>query len=94
MSCHGFYKSSISTFILTCLSALVPYYFSKGFLIFETEEVGVDSISISVKMQIHTDNLYQEDSLLTRKAAIPPIVDKLRKIIIAKYVFNTYVYNV
>ena len=36
MSCHGFYKSSISTVILTCRSYLISNYLSKGFLIFET----------------------------------------------------------
>ena len=52
MSFHGFAKSSILTVILTCRNALVPYYFSKGFFIVETEVGGVDNITISLKEQI------------------------------------------
>ena len=36
ISCHGFVKSSSSKLILTLRNSLVPYYLSKGFLIFET----------------------------------------------------------
>ena len=49
MSCNGFVKSSISTIILTCCNALVPYYISKGFIIVETEVGDVDNISIILK---------------------------------------------
>ena len=49
MSCHGFVKYSISKVILTCRNAIVPYYFSKVFVIIETEACGVDNISITVK---------------------------------------------
>ena len=59
------YKSSISTVILTCLNALVPYFLSKGFIIVETEEGGLDNITMNVKMKIHADNIYHEDSLQT-----------------------------
>ena len=48
MSCNGFVKSSISTIILTCCNALVPYYISKGFIIVETEVGGVDNIPKTV----------------------------------------------
>ena len=36
MSCHGFYKSPISTVILSLLSYLVPYYISKFVFVAET----------------------------------------------------------
>ena len=49
MSCHEFSKSSISTVILKCCSALAPYHLSKGFVIFEAEEGGIDNIPMSVK---------------------------------------------
>ena len=35
MSCHGFSNLTTSTVIITCRSTLVPYYFSKGFIIVE-----------------------------------------------------------
>ena len=35
MSCHGFSKLTTWTVIITCRSALVPYYLSKRFIIFE-----------------------------------------------------------
>ena len=35
MSCYGFSKVTTSTLILTCFSALVPYYLSKVFIIIE-----------------------------------------------------------
>ena len=50
MSCHGFYKSSILTVILTLRSALVPYHLSKGFVIVETEVGGVGNIPMTVKI--------------------------------------------
>ena len=78
MSCYGYMKSSISTVMLTCHSALVPYCFSKGFFFFETKEGVIDNITMSVKNQINADNLHPEDSLLTRKAVISPIINTLK----------------
>ena len=57
MSRHGFSKSSISTFIFTYLSALVQYYISKGFKQFETEEGGIDNITMSAKKKTNYVNL-------------------------------------
>ena len=44
-------------------------------------------------MQIHVDNLYQEDIILTRKAVISSIVNTLNKITIARYVYKNYASN-
>ena len=41
MSCHGFSESTISTVIFMCLSALVPHYFSKGFLFLKKKKLGL-----------------------------------------------------
>ena len=51
ISCRGFSKSSVLTVILTCRSALVPYYLSKRFIIVKTEEGGVDNIPTTVKIK-------------------------------------------
>ena len=67
MSCHGFLQPSISKVILTCGSALVPYYPSKGFVIVETKEGVKYNIKMSVKDKINADNLHPKDSLLTCK---------------------------
>ena len=64
ISCPGFSKYSILTVVLTCLSALVPYYLSKTIFIAETEEGSFDIIPKNVYMQIHADNLHHESSLL------------------------------
>ena len=32
MPCHGFSEVTTATVIITCCSALVPYYLSKGFI--------------------------------------------------------------
>ena len=48
-------KSSISTVILTCIIALVPYYLYKLFVVVETEVSGVDNIPTTVEIQIHSD---------------------------------------
>ena len=58
MLCHGFTKSSTLTVILTCRSALVPYYFSKGFVIFETEVGGVDNNPKNITIQINANILH------------------------------------
>ena len=58
------FKSSISTVILTCHNALVPYYFPKGSYIVETEVGGVDIIPIIVKKN-NTTNFHEEESILT-----------------------------
>ena len=47
--CYVFAKSSIYTVILTFHNSLVPYYYSKRFVVFETEVGGVDNIPIIVK---------------------------------------------
>ena len=57
MSCQGFLKYSLSTIILKCRNSLVPYYLSKGFVIFETEVSGVDNVNIIVK-KINDTNLH------------------------------------
>ena len=67
ISCPGFSKYSILTVVLTCLSALVPYYLSKTIFIAETEEGSFDIIPKNVYMQIHADNLHHEASLLNSK---------------------------
>ena len=68
MSCHGFSKSSISTVILTCHSALVTYYLYKVFSVVKTEEVGIDNIPMTVKNKTNADNLYPKEILLIYKA--------------------------
>ena len=78
---------------MTFRSALVPYYLSKGFVVFESEEGDIDNIPMSVKIQIHADNLHQENSLLTCKAEILSIINTLKIIIIARYVYDTYASN-
>ena len=91
MSCHGLSKYSILTVILTCRSALVPYYLSKGFVIVETEVVGVDNIPMSVNNQINSSDLNQDESLLTLKSYLLSIFNTLNKIIIARYLYEEYV---
>ena len=76
MSCHRFSKSSISRVILTYRRALVPYYPSKVFAIFETEDGGPDNITVSVKNQINAVILYHEYSLLIFKTEIPQLCFK------------------
>ena len=79
ISCHIFSKSSTSTVILTCRSALFPYDLYKVFVVVEIQEGGLDNIPMSLQMQIHADNLHQKDSILTCKAAIPSIYNTLKK---------------
>ena len=68
ISYNGFFKYLISTVILPFCSDLVPYYLSLVFGVFETEEGAIDNIPMSVKSQIHADNLHQEENILTCKA--------------------------
>ena len=91
MSYHEFSKSSISTVILTFRSTLVPYYLSKLFVVVETEEGGAYNIPMNVKMKIYTNNLHQDDSLLTCKATIPSIVNTLHKTIIPRDMYEKFV---
>ena len=90
MSCHGFSKSPILTVILSCLSDLFTYYLSKGFVIVETEEGGLDNISISLKKKVNAVNLHNEESILPYKSAITSIFNTL-KITIPRDVYDTYV---
>ena len=93
MSCHGFLKSSILTVTLTYCSDQVSYDLSKGFFIVKIEEDGVNNIPMSVKIKTHADNVHQENSILTWKAAISSIINRLKNIIIKRYVYDTYVSN-
>ena len=54
---------------------------------------GVDNISTTVKIKIHYDHLHQEESILTRKAAVTSTFNTLNKIIIARYVYEKYISN-
>ena len=49
MSYHSLAKSTTLRVIFACLTALVPYYISKGSIIIETEVSGVDDIPRNVK---------------------------------------------
>ena len=93
--CHVIYFLNIQyqQLVLTCCNSIVPYYMSKGIVIDETKEGGIDNIPISVKNQINADNLHPEDSLLTWKSEIPSIVNKCKKIIIQTDVYDTDVSN-
>ena len=93
MSCHGFTKSSTLTVILTCRSALVPYYFSKGFVIFETEVGGVDNILTTEKLQIRADDLHQEESFIACNTDIPSIVNTFHKPPISRDVYEKYAFK-
>ena len=86
MSCRGFSKHSISTVILACRSALLPYYIG-------AEWGGIYNISISLKGKINAVNLHHENSLLIWKEEILSIVNALSKIIIPRFVYDTYVSN-
>ena len=68
ISCHGFSKSSISTSILKCRSALVPCYPPFKNVIVGEKKGDLDNIPISMKYQPNGDNLHPEDSLLTCRA--------------------------
>ena len=60
MSCHGFSKDQLWTVILTCLSTLVPYHLSKGSVVLEIEEDGLDNVPGGVKNKINDVDLYDE----------------------------------
>ena len=64
-------KSTISTIILTCRSALVPHYLSKGFLIVGKVEGQFENIPERVLKQINDSPLHDEYIILKCKAAIP-----------------------
>ena len=51
MSCHGLSISTIRIVIIVCCSVVVPYYFSKGFLIVEKVEGKFENIPEQVLKQ-------------------------------------------
>ena len=64
-------KTTTSKVIITCHSALVPYYLSKGFIIVEKEEDVFENIPDEVLYQINASPLHNEDIRLTCNSAIP-----------------------
>ena len=82
MLCHCFSKVIESTLTITCYSALVPYYLSKGFII--VEKVDGVFVNITDPFLNNTDDspLHDEYSLLPCKYAMPLIVKTLNKIVI------------
>ena len=70
MTCHGFSVSTISTVILTCQSAHVPYYLAKEFFIVEKEEGCFKNILEEVLKQINASPLHHKDILLACKAVM------------------------
>ena len=71
-------KKTLSTVILTCRSTLVPIYTSKVFIIVETEEAGLDNVTVRVKKKRKSICLHYEDSLLKYKTTILLIVNTLK----------------
>ena len=71
-------KKTLSTVILTCRSTLVPIYTSKVFIIVETEEAGLDNVTVRVKKKRKSIGLHYEDSLLKYKTTILLIVNTLK----------------
>ena len=75
---------------MTCFSALVFYNISKGFVISETKEIGLDKIKINFQKKINAVSKHDEDSVLTFKTAITLIVNTLNKISIPRNFYESY----
>ena len=68
-----------STVIITCCSALVPYYLSKWFIIVEKVYGLFVNITDPIFNQINASLLHDEDRLLACKASIPYIVQNIEQ---------------
>ena len=88
--CCSFAKYQESTVILTCRSAIVSFYLSKGFVIVKTKEGGLYKVPINVKNQINTVSKHNKYSVITCKTAIPYIANTLNQIYTSRAVYNTY----
>ena len=58
----------------------------------------IDNIPMSVKMEIHADNLHNEGSLITRRASITSIVNTLKQLsyqdMFMKHMYLTFIMTV
>ena len=88
MSFHGISKVMTSTVILACCSALVPYSFSKVFIIVENNYVGFVNKPDPIIKRIYASSLYDEDILFAHKAEITSIFKTLNKVVITTNVYN------
>ena len=50
--CHGFSKNSESVVILKCPHSMSEYYFNKGFVVFECDEVNLKRLPSLVKERV------------------------------------------
>ena len=85
-----FSKLKISTVIFTCCSALVPYYLSKDFVIFEKVEDKFENIPEQFLRQINASPLHDEYRLLTYKSSMSYIVKILKFFVILRYVYGKF----
>ena len=86
MSCHGFPKLTTSRVVLTCLSALVTYYFWNRFVIVDkVDEVFVNILGPVLK-QINDSPLHNKDSLWCVKHKL--LFFNIEKNVITKYVYT------
>ena len=93
ISCIGFSKLTTSTEILTCCSALVPYYLPKLFINVDK----LDGVSLNIPdpvlRKINASQLHDEDIILACKAENSSIVKTLNIIEITRDVYNKFKYS-
>ena len=85
-----FSKMTTSTVIITCCSALVTYYLSKGFIIVEKVYGVFVNIPDPVIKKTNSSPLNDREIILACKSAIISIVKIFDKILITKYLYNKF----
>ena len=65
ISGHGFMKDISSNVILLCLTQLVEYYLSKGFVTIEHNSKNLSSVTNEAKQRIHAIDMHDSDYVMS-----------------------------
>ena len=71
LSCRGFSKKSESVVILKCLHRMSEYYFNKGLVIFDCDEVNLKRLPSQVKDRVGAEVSVDPDLVMMCYTTIP-----------------------
>ena len=90
LSCKGFSRKNDSVFILKCPHRMSEYYFNKGFIIFDCDEVNLKRIPYQVKYRVGAEVTINSDKVMLCYTTIPSPSNTLKNLLVNSNYHSSY----
>ena len=90
LSCQGFPKNSESVVILKCPHRISEYYFNKGFIIFDCDEVNLKILPYQVKYRVGAEVSVNSDLVMLFHTTIPSTSNTLKNLLVNSNYNSSY----